>query len=156
MGSVVVTLLDLTQIKVNSYVPEKYICLVKLGMQGEITIEALPGRKFVGEVIEILPQASALDRNFSVRLLIKKPDRQIRAGMFCRISVVLRHTSQALMVHGDAVSRQRQQDTVIKSHQRQYRRVHSGHSRRGETANGSTCLDSARKTAKGRPGGGYQ
>ena len=114
VGSSVVTLLDLTQIKVGTYVAEKYIRLVQMGMQAEITLEALPGKKFVGKVIEILPQASALDRNFPVRLLLKQPDPQIRAGMFCRISAVLRHNPKALMVHSDAILRQRQQDTVIK------------------------------------------
>jgi RND family efflux transporter MFP subunit len=117
-GGILYTLMDLSQIKVTLYVTEKYISLVKIGMEANISIDALPGQKFTGKVIEIIPHANEA-RNFPVRLLVKNHHGQIKSGMFSRIEAVLRESEKTLMVHCDALLRKGQDNFIIKisSHQ---------------------------------------
>ncbi len=112
-GTIIANVMDLSKIKVTLYVAERYIHLVKPGMSAIISIDALPGEEFTGKVIEIVPNAGR-DRNFPVRLLVENVQGKIKSGMFCRASAVLKEVEKALMVHCDAILRQRQENTIIK------------------------------------------
>lgn len=113
-GTVIATLIDLSQIKVVTYIPEKYISLARLGFKAQVMLDAFPGKDFTGEIIEILPEASLQDRNLQVRFLVPNVENQIQAGMFCRISGIMREVPNALLLHTDAIVKQGTQTVAIK------------------------------------------
>lgn len=122
-GKVVTTLLDISKIKIAVYVAEKYMGMVRLGLKGQITLDALPNQEFEAHVEEIIPQASEQSRNFELRLVMNNPfapddpqqvQRVIQPGMFCRVFGILREEPTALMIHGDAIIRIQNQTYAIK------------------------------------------
>lgn len=123
-GKTVTTLLDISKIKIAIFVAEKYMGLVKPGLKGKITLDALPGQEFEALIEEIIPQASAQSRNFELRLVMDNPvapddpshlRHVIQPGMFCRVFGILREEESALMIHSDAIVRQQNQTYAIKA-----------------------------------------
>lgn len=114
MGSVVVSLADVSKIKVEVAVPEQYIQAITMGMRAQVALDALPGREITGEVIEIVPKVSPGTRNFPVRFLVDNARGEIAWGMFCRVSGIVRQSDKALLLHGDAILRRDKKSFAIK------------------------------------------
>lgn len=118
-GTVVASVIDISKVKVTVFVPERYLPLVEKKKQtqgdAQVLIDALPDRKdIVGKVIEIVPEASAKDRNFTVRLLVENADNVIQSGMSCRVFAVFREVPNALLIHRDAFVNRGAQTLAIK------------------------------------------
>jgi HlyD family secretion protein len=63
----IVTLLERDQLYIRIYVPETEMGRVKLGQKAAVTMDALPGQTFEGEVDQINQQSEFLPRNVQTR-----------------------------------------------------------------------------------------
>jgi HlyD family secretion protein len=63
----IVTLLERDQLYIRIYVPETEMGRVKLGQKATVTMDALPGQTFEGEVDQINQQSEFLPRNVQTR-----------------------------------------------------------------------------------------
>lgn len=63
----IVTLLERDQLYIRIYVPETEIGRAKVGQKASITLDALPGQTFEGEVSQINQQSEFLPRNVQTR-----------------------------------------------------------------------------------------
>lgn len=88
-GAGVVTIMDLSKVKINIKVPENRFTHLKKGLLAEIKVDAYPGRIFRGEVSKINPTADPLSRTFNVEIIVPNGDMLLRAGMFARVELVL-------------------------------------------------------------------
>jgi multidrug efflux pump subunit AcrA (membrane-fusion protein) len=79
---------DLSALLVETFVPERFVASVRLGMRAELWFEAISGETFSAEVIEINPVIDPSSRTLRIRLRFLAPDPRIRAGMFASISLV--------------------------------------------------------------------
>lgn len=101
-GAKIADLVDLSQVKVQVSIPEKYISLVRLKMKAKVRLDAFPGLETWGTVSAIIPRTEGLARNFPVELIIDNPKGNIYEGMFCRVEGILREEDGVLLVHRDA------------------------------------------------------
>ncbi|BBM83774.1 efflux RND transporter periplasmic adaptor subunit [Candidatus Uabimicrobium amorphum] len=101
-GTQIADLVDLSQVRVQVSIPEKYISLVRLKMKAKVKMDAFPGWETWGTVSAIIPRTEGLARNFPVELIIDNPKGNIYEGMFCRVEGVLREEAGVLLVHRDA------------------------------------------------------
>ena len=69
-------------------IPEAEIKQIYLGLPGEITLSALPGRSFRGIVTEISDAAGAANA-FPIKLTIDASDSAIRPGLTAEVKLVL-------------------------------------------------------------------
>ena len=88
----------------NAAVPEVRAADVRVGQTATAELAGLPGERFTGRVIAVLPTAQADSRTLTVRIELDNRDGRLRPGMFA--TVHLGDTSRtALLVPSEAVIR---------------------------------------------------
>ncbi len=94
-GTVILTVSDLSQIITEVEVDEADFPRLKMGQPVIVTVDALNGKKYDGTVIEIGASAQAGSsgvqtniRQFKVKVLITKPDDQLRPGVTARVKLI--------------------------------------------------------------------
>ncbi|MCL2042810.1 MAG: efflux RND transporter periplasmic adaptor subunit [Treponema sp.] len=87
---------DLSSLRVETFVPERFVAAITQGLRGDVTLEAIPGETFFAEIDEIDPVLDPASRTLRIRLRFINQqgqivmDPRIRAGMFATISLVTR------------------------------------------------------------------
>lgn len=118
-GAKIADLVDLSQVKVQVSIPEKYISLVRLKMKAKVKLDAFPGLETWGTVSAIIPRTEGLARNFPVELIIDNPQGNIYEGMFCRVEGILREEDGVLLVHRDAFIHQQGKISIARINKEQ-------------------------------------
>ena len=91
--SVICVVGNLADLRVETYVPERYSVTMHRGLPAQVRFEAMPGEAFAAEVDELSPVLDPASRTLRIRLRLL-PDRdgrvdsRILAGMFATISLV--------------------------------------------------------------------
>lgn len=91
-GTLLFSLIDLSQTYVKAYVPEKYIGRVKIGSKVEVLCDSFPDKFFQGKVDFISDQAEFAPKNiqtkeerlklvFMIKSYIDNPQRELKPGM---------------------------------------------------------------------------
>jgi len=78
---------------------------VKKGDEVTLTVDALPGRTFTGKVNRLYPVMNASTHTFSAEVTVPNTDRQLRPGMYARVSVNF-GTSRRIVLPDQALVRQ--------------------------------------------------
>ncbi|MGH7654884.1 MAG: efflux RND transporter periplasmic adaptor subunit [Gemmatimonadaceae bacterium] len=102
-GAALVTVMDESRLRVQVYVPEAEVPLVRDGLPATITVDELPGRTFRGTVTRF---ANALDESTKTMLTeIELPNASgvLRAGMYASVRLDVERRANALLVPAEAV-----------------------------------------------------
>jgi multidrug efflux pump subunit AcrA (membrane-fusion protein) len=92
-NSVICVVGNLTDLRVETSVPERYSVSMRMGLPAQVSFEAMPGEVFAAEVIELSPVLDPASRTRRIQLRLV-PDRtgrvdpRILAGMFATVSLV--------------------------------------------------------------------
>jgi RND family efflux transporter MFP subunit len=87
-GNPVLVVEQIKPVKILINVNEQYYKNVKKGMPIEtITLDALPGENFTGNVSLVYPTLDATTRTFPVEVKIKNENERVRPGMFARVTL---------------------------------------------------------------------
>jgi Cu(I)/Ag(I) efflux system membrane fusion protein/cobalt-zinc-cadmium efflux system membrane fusion protein len=81
------TVADLSTVWVIANVFQNDAGRVKPGDGAEVTVDAYPGRKFVGRVDQILPEMDAATRTVKVRLVFGNPGVVLKPGMYVNVKI---------------------------------------------------------------------
>lgn len=110
-GAPLMDIVDLSSVYFEAGVSEIDLHNVRVGQQAQVSVDAIPGRKFVGTVEKIYPAAEPASRQFTVRIRIANPGEELRPGMFARGTIrVAKHDNvviipkDALISNGDGLS----------------------------------------------------
>jgi multidrug efflux pump subunit AcrA (membrane-fusion protein) len=82
---------------------EEKINLVQVGMTGIVTVEAFPGKKFIGRVYKKSAVLNQLSHTQEVRVMIKNNDLALKHGMFANVSIVTGMEKNTLAVPVDSL-----------------------------------------------------
>ncbi len=102
-ASSVVTLMDLSRVKIKVNVSEKDMASVRIGQKARITVDAYPEEVFIGEVSNVGPVADPMTRSFAVEITVANPQMKLRAGMFARVEIFTARREEVLLIPTDAV-----------------------------------------------------
>ncbi len=102
-GADIVAIEDLSAMTVDFRLAERWSARVAKGLPVEITIDALPGRHFVGKVQAIDSQLDANGRSVLVRANIDNAKQNLRSGMFARARVIFDKRNDAVVVPEEAL-----------------------------------------------------
>ncbi|AWB58835.1 efflux RND transporter periplasmic adaptor subunit [Colwellia sp. Arc7-D] len=102
VGDVITSLDDLSLIKVDFSIPERYLTTVSIGQRIEATNTAYNEDVFIGEITSIDSRVDSMTRTLKVRAKIPNSDRKLRAGMLLNLQVV-RKVEQVLQIPESAV-----------------------------------------------------
>lgn len=103
-GTVLLTIADLSVIEAEVEVDETDIPAVSLGQTAKVTIDAMPGKTFVGKVTEIgnspiqAPGQAAMATNFKVVLTLEGEIPEVRPGFSCTAEITTATRTDALAV----------------------------------------------------------
>ena len=102
-GGSVVTLIDLSKIRITVDVPERYAVLLPEKGRVAVNVKSIPGKPLSGRIYAILPQGNSESRTFPVRINLANPGFKIRSGMEVFVTFYLSRTRNALLVPKDSI-----------------------------------------------------
>ncbi len=86
-GAAIVNLEKIDTLKIDFKLPELYLAQVRTGQTVELSVDALPGRTFIGTIYAIDPHIDVNGRALNIRARLETPDLVLRPGLFARIRV---------------------------------------------------------------------
>jgi multidrug efflux pump subunit AcrA (membrane-fusion protein) len=87
---------DLSGLRLETFVPERFVSSIVQGLRATVWFEAIPGETFSAEIDEVSPVLDPASRTLRIRLRFidsqgkEYIDPAIRAGMFATVSLVTR------------------------------------------------------------------
>jgi membrane fusion protein (multidrug efflux system) len=102
-GAELVALEDVSQMKVDLRLPERYLGQLRPGQSLEVEFDAYPGRKFGAALEAIDVQVDANGRSVVARGRMPNADGLLRTGMFAKVSLTLSERADAVMVPEEAL-----------------------------------------------------
>jgi len=103
-GTDLVLLEDVSSLKVDLRLPERYLGRLRKGQSIQLLIDAFPERTFKAQVEATDVQVDANGRFVLVRGAMPNPGGLLRSGMFARASLVLAERQLAVMVPEEAIT----------------------------------------------------
>ncbi|HEY7688421.1 MAG TPA: efflux RND transporter periplasmic adaptor subunit [Dongiaceae bacterium] len=97
-GDMIVNLEQIDPLKVDFRIPENALASANVGQPVIVTIDALPGQTFEGQVYAVDPQVDETARNIILRATLPNPDGRLRPGLFARVSLVVERHENAILV----------------------------------------------------------
>jgi len=113
-GADIVNIEDIDAVLVDFRLPERLQSKIKPGQKAQLSIDALPGRPVTALVQAVDPLIDANGRSVGVRGCIDNRQRQLRPGMFARVTTVFGVHDQALVVPEEAIVPQGGRAFVVK------------------------------------------
>jgi membrane fusion protein (multidrug efflux system) len=102
-GADLVSIQDLSQVLVDFRLPERFIARVKTGQAVEVSLDALPGRRFTGRIDALDSVVDADGRSLLVRARLENPEGVLKSGLFARTRIVFATRENALVVPEEAL-----------------------------------------------------
>jgi len=102
-GAELVNLEDVSQVKADFRLPERYQPQVRRGQTIELTADALPDRRFRATVEAINPLLDVAGRAVAIRAVAANTNGALRPGMFARVRLIFSEKKGVLMVPEEAL-----------------------------------------------------
>lgn len=102
-GERIVELADVDPVKVDFRVQELALSELRRGQPIRVTVDALPGKAFEGEIDAIDPIVDVAGRAIRLRARIPNPRGELSPGLFARVQIVVERRENALLVPESAV-----------------------------------------------------
>ncbi|MBW4888927.1 efflux RND transporter periplasmic adaptor subunit [Mucilaginibacter sp. HMF5004] len=101
-GMKMVTLTDISSLKLEINVPEKNISQFKLGQTADINTDIRPGSYLKGKV-EVIGSKADASHNFAIKMLVPNSDLSLKSGMYGTVVIHNNVISQALTIPRSAL-----------------------------------------------------
>jgi len=102
-GVPILGIVDISKVKVSAGIPEAYVTKIKQGQHVNVTVDAIPGAEFDGEISYISPVLDSGSRTFEVELTINNPDRTLKPGMNANIDITRDEIQDAVVIPQDMI-----------------------------------------------------
>lgn len=102
-NTVVYVVGDISNVVVESFVPERFSASIHEGLAASISFEAIRGEFFAATVSETSPVLDPSSRTVRIRLKFAQKDARIKPGMFAQASLVTETRSDVLTVPRNSV-----------------------------------------------------
>jgi membrane fusion protein (multidrug efflux system) len=102
-GQPIVELADVDPVKVDFRVQELALSELRRGQPIRVTVDALPGKTFEGEIDAIDPIVDVAGRAIRLRARIPNARGALSPGLFARVQIVVERRENALLVPESAV-----------------------------------------------------
>jgi len=124
-GHPVFEIVQMDPVEINVGVPETDVHLVKVGQKADVTVPALPGKKFEGTVRVINVSADPNTRTYMARISVANPEHQLRVGMVAETTIRGDRTVAMVTLPGNAVMRDPQGATQVYVYYPDQKRVYA-------------------------------
>jgi membrane fusion protein (multidrug efflux system) len=104
-STVVAQVGDLTRLRIETHIPERFMTRVELGSAVEVTLPSYPDRSFAAYVHELAPVVDPISRTILTRINFRQSPLQLRAGMFAELKISTYYHENVLTVPNSAIIR---------------------------------------------------
>ncbi|HRH58075.1 MAG TPA: efflux RND transporter periplasmic adaptor subunit [Chitinophagales bacterium] len=101
-STIVVSLQNTSQLKLDVAVPEKYAGVIQVGDNMQCKVASIDN-PFSAKVIAIEPAIDEMTRNLKVRALIQNPNSRLVPGAYVKVQLKLKETPNAIMIPSSSV-----------------------------------------------------
>ena len=99
----IVTVVSMDTLRLFLDIPESEVPFVQVGDKAVITVDALPGKTFEGEVTRFATALDPSTRTMKTEIDIPNHEHRLRPGMYGRVTVVLEKHPGAITIPADAL-----------------------------------------------------
>jgi RND family efflux transporter MFP subunit len=103
-SAALVTLMDFARIRVQVFVPEAEVPLIRNGLPVQIRVEELGTNGFAGTVTRFAYALDPATRTMLTEIEIPNPDGRLRPGMYASVQIELERKADALLVPVQALA----------------------------------------------------
>lgn len=96
-GTVITTLDDISEVKLDFAIPETFIASLRPGLDIEAAASAYPGETFKGRVVAVDSRVDPATRSVSVRAMLTNEDLRLRPGMLMVVDLI-KDQRESLMI----------------------------------------------------------
>jgi RND family efflux transporter MFP subunit len=111
-STTVATLVDLSSVEVETYVPEAIINSLKRGDQAEIHVKSVSAEPLTGRITAIAPALDSKNLNYPVNIEVANPKGLLKSGMFADVKFTVERNKQVMAVALDAIVEEDQRKYV--------------------------------------------
>jgi len=101
--SPVVSVADLSKLRLYIYVPEAETSLIRVGMPATLTLREFPGRQFTGTVARFAKALDLSTRTMLTEVDLENPEHELYPGMYADVTLELARHSDAMQVPVTAI-----------------------------------------------------
>ncbi len=102
-GADLVLLEDVSTMKVDLRLPERYLGQLGKGQAVQIAVDAFPGKTFKATLDALDAQVDANGRSVTARGILANPEGVLRSGMFAKARIILKTKADAIVVPEEAL-----------------------------------------------------
>jgi len=95
----------MNQLEIRTFVSERFISKISLGLEALLSLEAYPEESFRARVTRLSPVVDPQSRTMEVRLRQVRPDPRIKAGMFAEIKIITERKQGIVKVPSECMVR---------------------------------------------------
>lgn len=124
----VLTVVRIDTLRVFVAVTERDAAALAVGQPARVTVDALPGQSFEGQVVRLAPSFDPISRTLDAEVHLPNPKRELRPGMYGRAFIRLAVHPQAVVVPATAVqiSNRQRHVFVVEGEKARKRAVETG------------------------------
>jgi len=102
-NTVIATVGNLSNFKIATAIPERYLANLRIGTPAEIKFDAIPGAVYAARVSEMSPVVDSSSRTLDISLVLDRSDQRILVGMFATVKLIIDSRSNVVTVPRTAV-----------------------------------------------------
>ena len=97
-SAAMLTLMDYSRVRIQVFVPEMEVPLIKNGVPARLTVEELPGQTFTGAVTRFAHALDQATKTMLTEIELPNPNRGLRPGAYASVRLELERKPDALLI----------------------------------------------------------
>src|SRR6478752_4897949 len=98
-----ISVVDIGIVRLVANVVEKDLGHINSGMKADVVVDAYPGEHFVGRIAHVAPVLDPATRTAQIEVEIENSAFRLKPGMYAKVSFVIAHKADVLVVPANAV-----------------------------------------------------
>jgi membrane fusion protein, multidrug efflux system len=100
-GSPIISIVDISRVKIEAGIPEKYVTQLSKGRTVDITFDVLPEDEFQGKISYISPTLNPQSRTFDIEIIIDNSSRKLKPEMSANVFISNMDIENAVVLERD-------------------------------------------------------
>jgi len=102
-GMPIVSIVDVSKVKIEAGIPERYVTQLSKGRTVDITFDVLPDEEFTGKITFISPTLNPQSRTFDIEIVIDNKSRKLKPEMSANVFISNLELDDAIVLERDAL-----------------------------------------------------
>jgi len=113
MGTQLIRVINMDQVKVVVNVVEEELGKIKMGQEAKVRTDAYPDKTFSGNVTLISPLVNQLTRTTSVEITVPNPEFLLKPGMFVEVEISLGEKKDIVLIPAHTILQEGERKRVF-------------------------------------------